>query len=137
MRILRLTPSLWVDGPKARGSVVECGCSFCRFWFALGCRMESARKDRRTPKAPPISRHGRTSRQRHGVRLFLLPALSPSRPQLSIVLRPTLSSLPLRFSACLRGLCVRIFFEFFISSSSLLLQDGPARPNDVAPHPHL
>src|SRR5882724_8783520 len=43
--------------------------SFCRFWFALGCRMKSARKDRRTPKAPPISRHGRTSRQRHGVRL--------------------------------------------------------------------
>src|SRR6266567_2384058 len=55
---------------------MECGCPFCRFWICTR-RVEgkSARKDRRTPKASPISRRVRTSRQRHGVRLSVLPLL--------------------------------------------------------------
>ena len=78
---------------------------------------KSARKDRRTPKAPPF-------RDVCGPRAS--PALAGecgcsfcrfglSYRQLLIILRPTLSSLTLRSSACLLGLCVRNLLESFVS----------------------
>src|SRR5882672_1471318 len=46
------------------------------FLFNVCKSKERRQKDRRTPKASPISRRARTSRQRLGVRLFLLPLLA-------------------------------------------------------------
>src|SRR6266566_3058005 len=58
---------------EPRASVMECGCPFCRFGSQPTTDQEKRQKRQAHSKSFAISRYFRTSRQRHGVRLSLLP----------------------------------------------------------------